>query len=421
MIRRASSAGRLRTPRRLIVSTGDIRHHGRNHRPAVRDRVYQRPISDQTVSEVLAVIGKAQELLTSQHLPDATEINDLPAASTALNAIWHGVRTAATGDHATADRLACADDLLPLLIQLKTIDDDMHEERAHRRSSTMRNVQTALGRLHQTASVSELIASTPSIVCTIGFDRAIMSRIHESTWVTEALHVEGDREWAEAILRAGRDNPQKLVPNLFETEIVRRKRPLTVTNVQQESRVHRPMAEVSRSRNYVAAPIMHCAQVIGFLHADRYFHHSELTDFDRDVLAIFAEGFGYALERAILLERLAQMRTEMLRYTEGLAAAMNNDFQDQITLGAYGADHGPARPGHPRYDDRWPTDSRLTRREVDVLRLMAAGDTNARIADKLIISEGTVKSHVKHILRKLDAASRTEAVSIWLHSEQQPS
>ncbi len=400
------------------MSTGDIRCHERNHRPTIGDRVYQRSISDQTLSEVLAIICKAQKLLNSQCLPDVTEINDLPAASTALDAIWHGVHTAATGDRATADRLACADDLLPLLIQLKNTDNSVREERAHHRSSTMRNAQTALGRLHQTASVSELIASTPSIVCTMGFDRAIMSRIHESTWVAEALHVDGDKQWAEAILRAGRDNPQKLVPNLFETEIVRRKRPLTVTNVQQESRVHRPMAEVSQCRNYVAVPIMPCARVIGFLHADRYFHRSELTDFDRDVLAIFAEGFGYALERAILLERLAQMRTEMLRYTEGLATAMN-DFEGQIGFGAHGADHELARPERPLHDDHWPADSRLTRREVDVLRLMAAGDTNARIADKLIISEGTVKSHVKHILRKLNAASRTEAVSIWLHSERQ--
>jgi len=53
-----------------------------------------------------------------------------------------------------------------------------------------------------------------------------------------------------------------------------------------------------------------------------------------------------------------------------------------------------------------------------VLKLMAAGDTNARIASKLIISEGTVKSHVKHILRKLCAANRAEAVSIWVNGER---
>jgi DNA-binding NarL/FixJ family response regulator len=53
----------------------------------------------------------------------------------------------------------------------------------------------------------------------------------------------------------------------------------------------------------------------------------------------------------------------------------------------------------------------LTRREVEVLRQMALGQTNAQIAGNLFVSEGTVKTHAKHILRKLGAANRAEAVS----------
>jgi len=45
------------------------------------------------------------------------------------------------------------------------------------------------------------------------------------------------------------------------------------------------------------------------------------------------------------------------------------------------------------------------------LRAMAAGQTNAQIALSLFVAEGTVKSHVKHILRKLGAANRTDAVA----------
>ncbi len=400
------------------MPTGDIGCHERRHGSTTGSRAHQRSISDQTLSEVLTIIYKAQKLLRSQRLPDVTEIDDLPTASSALEAIWQGVRTAAAGDRATADRLACAEDLLPLLIQLKNTDDDVREERTHHRSNIIRNTQTALSRLHQTASVPELIESTPSIVCTMDFDRAILSRIHQSLWMAEALHVEGDGQWAQTILQAGRDNPQKLVPNLFETEIVRRKRPLTVTNVQQESRVHRPIAEISQCRSYIAVPIMPCSQVIGFLHADRYFHRGELTDFDQEVLALFAEGFGYALERAILLERLTQMRGEMLHYATGLATVINDGFEDQISLSAHSTKHQPARPERPPYDDHRPTGSRLTRREVDVLRLMAAGDTNHQIASKLVVTEGTVKSHVKHILRKLVAANRAEAVSIWLNGQR---
>jgi DNA-binding NarL/FixJ family response regulator len=47
---------------------------------------------------------------------------------------------------------------------------------------------------------------------------------------------------------------------------------------------------------------------------------------------------------------------------------------------------------------------------------MANGDTNQRIGRRLTISEGTVKSHVKHILRKLSASNRAEAVARWHQS-----
>jgi DNA-binding NarL/FixJ family response regulator len=52
-----------------------------------------------------------------------------------------------------------------------------------------------------------------------------------------------------------------------------------------------------------------------------------------------------------------------------------------------------------------------------VLRLMAAGETNGGIADRLVISHGTAKTHVKHILRKLRASNRAEAVSRYLQIE----
>jgi DNA-binding NarL/FixJ family response regulator len=45
---------------------------------------------------------------------------------------------------------------------------------------------------------------------------------------------------------------------------------------------------------------------------------------------------------------------------------------------------------------------------------MVAGETNSNIADQLVISEGTVKSHVKHILHKLHVSNRAEAVSRYL-------
>jgi LuxR family maltose regulon positive regulatory protein len=53
----------------------------------------------------------------------------------------------------------------------------------------------------------------------------------------------------------------------------------------------------------------------------------------------------------------------------------------------------------------------LSERELEVFRLMAGGATNQEIAEQLVITVGTVKSHINHILRKLDAHNRTEAVA----------
>jgi DNA-binding NarL/FixJ family response regulator len=57
------------------------------------------------------------------------------------------------------------------------------------------------------------------------------------------------------------------------------------------------------------------------------------------------------------------------------------------------------------------SNSHLTPREVEVLRLLATGATNRAIGEELVISERTVKAHMTQILTKLDATTRTEAVS----------
>lgn len=60
------------------------------------------------------------------------------------------------------------------------------------------------------------------------------------------------------------------------------------------------------------------------------------------------------------------------------------------------------------------TDDCLSSREIDVLRLIAAGNSNKLIADRLSIGEATVKSHVASILSKLGANDRAHAVTIGL-------
>jgi DNA-binding NarL/FixJ family response regulator len=58
------------------------------------------------------------------------------------------------------------------------------------------------------------------------------------------------------------------------------------------------------------------------------------------------------------------------------------------------------------------SDETLTAREVEVLQQLAGGNRNRDIAERLFISEETVKVHVKHVMEKLGASDRTEAVAI---------
>lgn len=57
-------------------------------------------------------------------------------------------------------------------------------------------------------------------------------------------------------------------------------------------------------------------------------------------------------------------------------------------------------------------DEALSEREVEVLQLVAAGNRNRDIANRLSISEETVKAHLKHIMEKLGASDRTQAITI---------
>ena len=72
------------------------------------------------------------------------------------------------------------------------------------------------------------------------------------------------------------------------------------------------------------------------------------------------------------------------------------------------------RKGRPLPTSTQPTsnDEELSTREIEVLKLLAAGASNREIADTLVLAEGTVKNHVSNILSKLHAENRTQAANL---------
>ncbi len=84
-------------------------------------------------------------------------------------------------------------------------------------------------------------------------------------------------------------------------------------------------------------------------------------------------------------------------------AVMHPRVAARVIQELHGAMHDPANPF-----------TELSEREIEVLRLIADGLSNATIAERLVISEKTVKSHVSNILSKLHVADRTQAaVFAW--------
>jgi DNA-binding NarL/FixJ family response regulator len=151
---------------------------------------------------------------------------------------------------------------------------------------------------------------------------------------------------------------------------------------------------------------MPAGRVIGLFHADQGSGESDVDAVDLHGLWIFAEGVGRIYERTELLERLRDQRTRVHDTVASVERVVATIDRTGIELerDAYGRLDGPS------LDLMLMVPNGLTAREADVLALMTRGYTNTAIGRELVIADGTVKSHVKQILRKLGASNRTEAI-----------
>jgi DNA-binding NarL/FixJ family response regulator len=119
---------------------------------------------------------------------------------------------------------------------------------------------------------------------------------------------------------------------------------------------------------------------------------------DRSVLdALRAGALGYLTKDA----GAAEIQQALHRVADGQAALDPAVQRHLVEAIADGVPSGPATA---------PLPDGLTPREAEVLTLIAAGLSNAEIAERLVVSEATVKSHVNHMLAKIGARDRAQAV-----------
>jgi DNA-binding NarL/FixJ family response regulator len=156
--------------------------------------------------------------------------------------------------------------------------------------------------------------------------------------------------------------------------------------------------------------------VVGFLHADYYPTGRVVDRVDRDILWAFAEGFGHIYERTVLRERLNSQRDHVRETLRAAETIMDKLARGELELARNEAERSMASSATALTvaGERSAIDELLTPREREVLSLIVVGQSNSAIAARLVISEGTVKSHVKQILRKIGAVNRSEAIARYL-------
>jgi DNA-binding CsgD family transcriptional regulator len=287
------------------------------------------------------------------------------------------------------------------------VDDEV------RGRSALSQVQSGLSSLQSAASVTALADAAPRIIVQYcGFDRAGLTRIQDGRLRVESVYFGDDVIGAAKMIAYAQSRPPRVQRWQLETQMIRRLAPVIVRDPHNDSRVNARFAEWSDTQSFVAAPVLRDGTVIGFLHADHRHSGRTVDEVDRDTLAVFAAGFGYAFDRAMLHERLKRQQADVWR-----ALACGDEPTSTPQSGAphlRSVDDFSEKGRRSVAEAQWVLDSTLSRRETDVLRLVAAGFTNQQIAEDLFVSIGTVKAHVKSVLRKLQAANRTDAASIYL-------
>jgi DNA-binding CsgD family transcriptional regulator len=273
----------------------------------------------------------------------------------------------------------------------------------------------ALGRLRRLSNNTELAERVPLELCRAGFGRVLFSRIQRNMWVVRSAHIPGDADLTATLLQVGRAHPRRLCHPLPESAMVRDKAPILVTDPQSDPRVRADLVDIAKPDVYVAAPIYVWQTPVALLHADAPTESGDVGAGDRELLGLFAEGLSAIMERNIVLERMQSLRSAAHQHVQEMHS-LTGLFENGLDLAEYGRNTISAQ------DEIVADDlaEQLTHRERQVLTLMAAGKTNAQIASRLFISEGTVKSHVRHIMQKLEASNRTDAVARYQLSARYP-
>jgi DNA-binding CsgD family transcriptional regulator len=274
-------------------------------------------------------------------------------------------------------------------------------------------VGSALRRLRTSASLAALFREAAEALCeNLSFERAAIFSLQGRSLTLETVH---ERDASTARLEELAEltpEPPPLGPWLHESESLRRQRAVLVEDARLDQRA---LGLLPDTTSFVVAPVVCHERPVALIHVDLGESDLVLTEYDRETVWAFAEGLGYALARCILAERLRQQSARMVALVRSTEASVVELSRPEIDF------EGPAArdaPAQVRARSGTGLEVDLTRRELEVLGMLAEGETNGAIARRLILSEDTVKTHVKHILRKLGVHNRSQAVCRYFRASE---
>jgi DNA-binding CsgD family transcriptional regulator len=291
------------------------------------------------------------------------------------------------------------------LVDLLSLERELLELEYVRRADALERVSEAVRRLGEQGSTEGLLPrAAAGLVAGSEFDRVVISEVVDRRLVPLTIADGADQGAANtALAQLGQDAIRLEYP-LVEDEVARGHAPAVVRVSDAGARTPAPLARSLGWGSYTVAALVVGTTAIGLLHADATHSGRTVDGLDAEVAGRYAEELAGVFERAVLRHTLELHRAELSAAVHWMSTRLVR-LEDAAGL---------VRPRVTTGDARLVES--LTARELDVLRLLARGNTNQAIATALVVREGTVKYHVKNILRKLGATNRADAVARFVRA-----
>ncbi len=291
------------------------------------------------------------------------------------------------------------------LVDLLALERELLELEYVRRADALERVSEAVRRLGELGATEGLLTrAAAELGAGSEFDRVLISEVVDGRLMPLTIWAGADQAAADVALAELAEATIRLEYPLLEYEVARRRASEVVIVADAGARTPAPLAQSLGWGSYAVAALAIGNTTIGLLHADATDSGRTVDDLDGEVVGRFAEELAGVFERAVLRHTLELHRAELSAAVHWMSTRLGR-LEDAAGLVS------PRRGG----GDTRLVES-LTARELEVLRLLARGNTNMAIATALVVREGTVKYHVKNILRKLGATNRADAVARFVRA-----